>query len=119
MILSLTISFTILTLPFSIYMMAFYESERRNADAKVRNVISILPIINASTTFYLYFLSSKMYRKAVKKQLITVGKKCGLFANYVEPFVSHVTDTEKSSNTENREPQNITTGTKLSVISHR
>ncbi len=116
MILSLTITFIILTLPFSIYMMAFYKSEQRSADAKVRNILSVLPIINASITFYLYFLSSEIYRKEVKKQLVKVGQVFGLFDGYVEPVTSRGTDTERSSNQESFKSRNITSDTKLSVI---
>ena len=86
MILTLTISFIILALPFSIYLMAFYNTETRDKDAKLRNILSTFAFANAAINFYLYFLSSEMYRKAVKKQFVLLFQLFGFLRGGIEPM---------------------------------
>ncbi len=113
MILALTISFIILTLPFSIYLMAFYKTETREEDAKLRNILSTFSFTNAAINFYLYFLSSEMYRKAVEKQFINFFQLFGLLRGRIEPM-SQASGTEGASNLGKSTAKNVTKSTAVS-----
>ena len=113
MILVLTISFIILTLPFSIYLMAFYEAKTSQEDAKLRSILSMFAFTNAAINFYLYFLSSEKYRKAVKKQLIDFVHLFGLFRGRIEP-TSQISGTEGVFNSGKSKSNNVTKSTAVS-----
>ncbi len=63
MVLSITVSFIILQLPFSIWSTCcdHFGPEYRI----VGNVMTLFPVINCSLNFYLYFLSSVSFRNQV------------------------------------------------------
>ncbi len=71
MVLSITLSFILLQLPFSIFLTCCDQGPNVRI---IRNVMSIFPVINSSINFYLYFLSSNTFRHQVK---IEVARICG------------------------------------------
>ncbi len=107
MILSLTITFIILTLPFSIYIMVFHDPDKAKEQAKQRNILSTFTYTNAAVNFYLYFLSSEMYRKAVKKQLLSFFKIFGIFRGRIEP-TSQASSSQQVSDSQHSRSKNVT-----------
>ncbi len=74
MILSVTVSYSVLILPYSIYLTCCQFSGTASG---LMSVISIIPELNASVNFYLYFLSSNVFKNEVKKQLSKIFLFCG------------------------------------------
>ena len=66
MTLSVTVTYIILLLPMSIYII-LSDSGRSNYHMLV--VLANLPYLNMSLNFYLYFLSGKMFREETIKML--------------------------------------------------
>ncbi len=110
MIVALTTSFIILTTPLPIYLIIFHEDETKDAEAKLRNIFSTFAFMNASINFYLYFLSSEMYRKAVKKQWINLFQLLGFFGGRIEP-TSQACDTGGGSRSGKSKSKNGTKST--------
>ena len=110
MILALTVSFIFLTLPWPIYWLFFHKRGTLNEKLKLRNILSTFAFTNAGINFYLYFLSSEMYRKAVKKQLIDFFQFFWLFRGRVEP-TSQTSDTNVASNSKKSKSKNVTKST--------
>ncbi len=73
MILSITVSFIILQLPFSIFLTCCDKGPNVRI---IRNVMSIFPVINSSINFYLYFLSSNTFRNQVKIEMSRICVRC-------------------------------------------
>ncbi len=110
MILALTVSFIFLTLPWPIYWLFFYKRGTMEEKLKLRSILSTFTFTNAGINFYLYFLSSEMYRKAVKKQLIDLFQLFWLFRGRVEP-TNQTSDTDVASNLQKSKSKNVTKST--------
>ncbi len=113
MVLSVTGCYIVLALPFSIFLLCCFSKENRSAYEKIRIGLTILPFINATINGYLYFLSSEMYRKEVKKTLIKWAQFFGCFKGRVEPM-GEASKSVKSSTSETTKSKIITKTTDLS-----
>ena len=71
MILSVTLTYIALILPFSAFMFCC------SSDKNKLMILSILPTTNASINFYMYFLSSKIFRAEVRQQMSKVLMRLG------------------------------------------
>ena len=71
MLLSVTVTFVILLVPFSVFLAI---SEESNTGLHV--ILTNLPYLNISINFYLYFLSGNMFRVEVKALLSKWFTKC-------------------------------------------
>ncbi len=109
MILALTVSFIFLTIPWPIYWM-FLNKPGTKDNLKLRNILSTFAFTNAGINFYLYFLSSEGYRKAVKKQLIDLFQMFCVFGGRVEP-ASQTSDIDVASNFQKCKSKNVTIST--------
>ena len=102
MILSVTISYSVLILPFSIYLTCCQYAATASG---LLSILSILPEINASINFYLYFLTSHVFKNEVKKQLSRMFLFCGCKQfgnNLVGPVESGVSMGGSSSKNDNK-----------------
>ena len=68
MVLSVTLTYIALTLPFSIYQTCCNPSGKGQLSGNLAIMIT-LPTINASINFYMYFLSAKIFRNEVRHQI--------------------------------------------------
>ncbi len=94
MILSISLSYTIFALPFSIFLLCCNgESENQR---KIRDILSVFQMVNSSINFYLYFFSSKLFRNEVVNIVNQLAQNLGftmIRPNAVEPHSTTKTDT--------------------------
>ena len=77
MLLSMTITYVLLMVPMTITIIIYTNNQRSYYGVMI--ILSILPYLNMSINFYLYFLSGRMFRGKVKEMLhhiLKPGKTC-------------------------------------------
>ena len=110
MILSVTVSYSILILPYSIYLTCCQYSATASG---LLSILSTIPELNASINFYLYFMSSQIFKNEVKKQLSKMFLFCGckqIGNNLVVPVESGIG--MAGSTSKNEQKGTLTTGFK-------
>ena len=75
MILSITVSYTVLNLPFVVYFATGDEGSRLNVN-EMHPAIFLCPFLNAMSNAYLYFFSGSVFREAVFEFFKKVKAKC-------------------------------------------
>ncbi len=76
MILSVTLTYIAFTLPFSIYALCCNPDGRGQLSGNLA-IMATFPTINASINFYMYFLSAKIFRAEVQRQISQIAQFFG------------------------------------------